>query len=36
MKFLNKIFGDPNQKELNKIKPLLREVNQKEADFKDK
>ena len=36
MKFLNKIFGDPNQKELNKIKPLVREINQREDYFKDK
>jgi preprotein translocase subunit SecA len=31
MSFLDKIFGDPNEKEINKIRPIVEEVNQLEA-----
>ncbi len=33
MKFLKKIFGDYNQKYLNKIRPLVKEINSFEKDF---
>jgi len=33
MNFLNKIFGDQNQKEIAKIKPLVEKINALENDF---
>src|SRR3989339_1893161 len=32
-KLLNKIIGDPNEKELHKLQPLVEEVNQIEKDY---
>jgi len=32
--FLNKIFGDPNAKELKKLQPLVEEINRLEPQFK--
>ena len=30
---LNKIFGDPNEKELKKIQPIVDEINKLEGKF---
>ena len=34
-KALNKIFKSGNQKELNRIKPLVDQINQQEPSFRD-
>ena len=33
MSILNKIFGDPNEKELKKIQPIVDEINKLEEKF---
>ncbi|HHD92448.1 MAG TPA: preprotein translocase subunit SecA, partial [Candidatus Portnoybacteria bacterium] len=33
MSFLNKIFGDPNQKFLKKLDPLVKKINSLESQF---
>ncbi|MDX9776837.1 MAG: hypothetical protein RBT40_12960, partial [Petrimonas sp.] len=32
--FVKKIFGDPNQKELDKLQPAMKKINALEADIK--
>ncbi len=36
MKFWNAIFGDPNDKELSKVKPVVAEINALEATYESK
>lgn len=33
MNFLQKIFGDPNKKELSKIRPIIDDINRREVDI---
>ena len=33
MSFLTKIFGDPNKKEINRLKPIIEEINKLEPKF---
>ncbi|MCK4745315.1 preprotein translocase subunit SecA, partial [Candidatus Parcubacteria bacterium] len=33
MKFFNKIFGDPNKKTIDKLKPIVQEINDLESEF---
>ena len=36
MKFLNKLFGDPNEKIIKSLSPIINEINELESEFSDK